>query len=298
MCDFCPAHRDPAEPGMLYNNFSKSAHWKRKLFTTAQWLSIYEGVKPHPVFMVLGIGHYSIEPDELHVIYLGTLQYLLGSVLYLLVYKILGHGADKNLAAVWSAIQKDYAKHKVSCQIGNLTLSSFVDPKSPHMTYPKFRGKGAESRDLVGPMLSAWVELVPSDYLEKNIVTNMLRNQQNLQDILSEHKTEMFLPSEAVQNFRSSIDKLLIDYQKVAASADRRGDLIWNMPTKWHWLWHLGERAQYLNPRRAATMLNEDFVSHKKDLTHSCAAGTELHQTSIKASTKHRWGFHFESKMR
>jgi len=24
--------------------------------------------------------------------------------LYLLVYKILGHGADKNLAAVWSAI--------------------------------------------------------------------------------------------------------------------------------------------------------------------------------------------------
>ena len=36
MCDLCPAHRDPANRAMLYNNCSRDAAWQSQLYTAAQ----------------------------------------------------------------------------------------------------------------------------------------------------------------------------------------------------------------------------------------------------------------------
>ena len=131
----------------------------------------------------------------------------------------------------------------------------------------------------------------------KKQISEALEYQLKIQQILSDHKKEMLLPEDVVKELRLAIDKLLVSYQRLAAAATSEGLVIFNFPTKWHWLWHLGERASYLNPRRAATMLNEDFVGKMKDLTHSCAAGTELHQIAMKGCEKYRWGFHFQAGM-
>ena len=126
---------------------------------------------------------------------------------------------------------------------------------------------------------------------DKQNVSDMLRHQIGLQNILHEHKEDMCLPLQQVAAFRNHVNALCLIYQGLAAAADKAGNPLWNQPTKWHILWHLGERAQYLNPRRANTMLDEDFVGKMKDITHACAAGTELHQMQVKALAKWRWGF-------
>ena len=293
MCEFCPAHRNIEDPGFCFNNFGKSAKWVTALFSVDEWLAIHDGERPHPVFKILGVAHYSIEPDELHIIYLGALQYMLGSILYLLVYKFMAGTAEANMTEVWCAISSDYKANKVTCQLGNCSLSSFVDTKKPHGHFPRLRGKGQETKDLVGALSRAWTRFAPEGYEHKGIISEMLNHQLGLQSILSEHKRDMFLPLDAAKAFRNHVCEVLVIYHRLAAASDACGDLLWNFPTKWHWLWHLGERSQYLNPRRASCAINEDFVGKMKDITHACASGTELHQMSIKACAKYRWGFHF-----
>ena len=195
--------------------------------------------------------------------------------------------------STWDVISNSYRTNNISCQFTNLQIGSFTDVRSPHKQYPKLKGKGAECRDLTGPMLDAWQQLAHDDYPHKQAIEDMLCHQLGLQEILSEHKLLMFLPRSVVKAFRAHIDELLMAYQKMAAQADSDGDLLWNIPTKWHMLWHLGQRSQFINPRRAATMMNEDFVCNIKDLTHSCAAGTQLHQMAMKGYEKYRWGSTF-----
>ena len=103
-----------------------------KLYTKPEWLASYAGQVPHPIFRIVGTSHFTIEPDELHVMYLGTVQYLLGSVLYLLVFKKMDKRPADNMSEIWQKIVAYYRTHGVPGQFSNLDISSFCDPQKPH----------------------------------------------------------------------------------------------------------------------------------------------------------------------
>eukprot|EP00969_Alexandrium_andersonii_P008715 380472-Alexandrium_andersonii.AAC.1 len=39
----------------------------------------------------------------------------------------------------------------------------------------------------------------------------------------------------------------------LAKDADDDGRLLWSCPAKLRWLWHLGDRARFFNPRTGST---------------------------------------------
>jgi len=291
-CELCPAHRDTNDKKMLYNNFSADASWMKSLYDIKDWRSLYPEV-PHPIFLVLGVNHYSVEPDELHIIYLGTAQYLLGSVLYVLVFKVLGESASENMTKVWNVVCDYYKMNQVSVQYSSIQISSFCNPKNPGDHYPRLKGKGAEVKDLVAPLSTAWDMLVPDDFPQKASIQSILRHQIQAQEILHEFRDELFLPIDKSICLRNHINQLCLQYQRLAVKADKDADLLWSQPTKWHWLWHLAERSRYLNPRRSNTMIDEDYVGRIKDLVHACASGTDMDEMAVKAIEKYRYGFDF-----
>lgn len=293
MCDFCPAHRNESDPSNLYNNFGKTAKWMTKLYSIGQWLKLYDNQPPHPIFKVVGVSQLSIEPDELHIIYLGTSQYLLGSILHLLVYSIMKATPEANMDVLWTMISEFYARYQTSVQYSSLSLGSFVDLKKPHTTFPKLKGKGAEIRDIVGPIQMAWARVVPADHPAQEAVAQLLHDQVSFQVILAEHKDEVLLPVGEARKFADHVHSFLLGYQRLAAKAEANGDFLWNQPTKFHWLWHLADRARFINPRRSCTMVDEDFVGRMKVVTHASSAGTQLHDMSRKSCEKYRWGFTF-----
>ena len=65
-----------------------------------------------------------------------------GSVLWLLVYKVLPDDPQSNMSRVWSMVQTAYAHLDVSNQFGNLLLNWFTDPDKWNNHYPKLKGKG------------------------------------------------------------------------------------------------------------------------------------------------------------
>ena len=122
----------------------------------------------------------------------------------------------------------------------------------------------------------------------------MIENQVELQQILAEHKRECLLPEDAALRFKSLVGDILHDYSVLAHKADLEGLFLWSMTPKWHWLYHLAERASYINPRMACCMVDEDYVGQLKVIVASCAQGTPSHKVPEKVSEKLRWAEHFE----
>ena len=157
MCPLCPADRGE-DRTLQYNNFDRDARWKEMLCSVDQFKATFTEKPMHPLFYLAGVNNHCIEPDELHLLHLGTNMYFLGNILHLFWYNaIQEEGAPStNMTTLWGMISVFYSNnHDVChCQFTNLTLSSLCNPDAPHTTDPKLKGKGAEIMDLsvqVGP---------------------------------------------------------------------------------------------------------------------------------------------------
>ena len=82
----------------------------------------------------------------------------------------------------------------------------------------------------------------------------------------------------------------LKEYSVLANLADQEKKLLFSVTPKFHWLWHMGDRAYFLNPRKGNTMIDEDFVGRSKDIVAACASGTESHRVPAKFVERYCWG--------
>ena len=99
-CEICPAHSDETDPSMIWNNFKANALWKRSLYDVPQWRASHDIL--HWLFLELPyLSQHNVEPDELHVLHLGTSKYMLGSVLFVLCYKSLKGTPAQNMKKVF-----------------------------------------------------------------------------------------------------------------------------------------------------------------------------------------------------
>ena len=71
MCEFCAASR-VGDISMRFNNFGSDAVWPVKQYSEAEWRALYKHRFLHLIFTLPGVSHFMVEPDELHVIYLGS----------------------------------------------------------------------------------------------------------------------------------------------------------------------------------------------------------------------------------
>ena len=128
----------------------------KKLYSHVEWKRA--NPNPHFVFQTFYLSCINVDPDELHIMHLGTSMYLLGSVLWLLCFDILTGTPVQNMGKVWHHIVEEYKRPPATvCQYSNLTLKSFCNPDKWDTGYPKLKGKGAEVKDLVVPLYKVWL---------------------------------------------------------------------------------------------------------------------------------------------
>ena len=132
MCDFCPASRDMSHRQNLYSNFSSDATWPKQLFNELQWRALYADGFLHWIFGLPGLSNQNLEADELHVKYLGVYQYTIGSVLHILVFRVMASDEEANMDTVWDYIAEWYKRNGTTIQYNNLSISSFTDAEKPH----------------------------------------------------------------------------------------------------------------------------------------------------------------------
>ena len=267
-CDHCRCNK--AGPQSLWpNNFLPDAGWKQQMITPEQWRAA--NPNPHWLFQAFPyLSNANVEPDELHVVFLGTSMHLLGSVLWLLVYRLLPNSPADNMNRIWSDIAELYRERRTPAQYSNIELKSFIDPAQPRAAYPKLKGKGAEIKHLAPILLEIWRRHQRPGNDRDAWVLECLEHQCALQSIADESPHDLFLSDAQAATFRSTLDGYLRMYSRLAAAADAAGDLLFTVAPKHHLYWHLGQRAGWLHPRRGACFLDEDFVRRIKGIVEAC----------------------------
>ena len=91
---------------MRYNYFGPDAPWKATFLSILEWRASYSSL--FYIFELEYITHLNIEPDELHAMYLGTSTYMLGSLLFMLVFQELDGSPQTIMEQVWSDIVDCY----------------------------------------------------------------------------------------------------------------------------------------------------------------------------------------------
>ena len=214
-----------------------------------QWRALYAGGFLHWICQLPGVSNLSLEADELHVKYLGTYQYTIGSVMFILVFEVMPLEADVNMNKLWAFISEWYTSSRTDIQYNNLSISSFTDPENPEKHFPCLKGKGAEVKHLLPAIRAAWVEF-GKEYEHYTLVARMLTLLADAHAMLDDYSAEILLPLDAANRYKGCVHRFLMDYQRLAHAAELRGDLYWSMPSKCHWFWHLADRATFWNPRR------------------------------------------------
>jgi len=288
-CEHCAAFAGD-NVDWRWNNFRSDAQWMLHSYTTPEWRAKHPNL--HWLFVKFPfLNQHNIEGDELHIVFLGVVQCTLGSVLWLLCHRCLpGRPAD-NLAEVWAFIADFYRSHHTSTQVSNLRLSQF-EPRDG-TPYPKLKGKAAEAKDLVEPVLAAWEHFRNDDTYEYEQVRRMLTSQFEAQNLISDHGSDIFLPPGQARSYFKSVLDFLQSYSILANKADSDGDRLWSMTPKFHWYYHLAQRAKYLSPRVSACWRDEAFVGHIKHIVSSAVNGTSMEQVPCVVADKMRWAIHF-----
>ena len=237
----------------------------------------------------------NVEPDELHVLHIGCSQYLLGSVLWALVYGgVLTGSLRDNMARVWEEILVEYAEQNIEEQFSSITLNTFIDPEHPRSTYPKLKGRGGEIKSLVPAMATVWGRLKRDGNEHDDRMMDLLSSAVTIQELISDHKYDLFMLPEASRQLRNAIDVYLHMWTVVGQMSDAMADMEVNAVPKLHWLYHLGIRSMYLSPRRGACFIDEDFVKCMKQICQKCVAGQRLHRVPHLLFEKYAWSELFE----
>ena len=292
LCEFCPANKKKGDWGCNFNNFNLDAAWMKKEFTAAAWNAAHPA--PHPLFRPAHISCLNIEPDEAHVVHLGVSQYMLGSIFWLLAFAcegVEGASPEAKMDNIWEMIRSEYKSQHSATQMTSLKLKSFCDPLHFAHNYPRLKAKAAETKDLVSPVAAIWGRCMNAAEVDHCRIRDMLKSLVGLQKILHDHSKDALLPLPVAHSFRTFVRDYLYNYSLLANSADREKVLLFSTVVKHHWMWHLGDRALLVNPRRSCCLLDEDYVGRMKEVVCSCAPGTALHHIQSKVADQYRYGF-------
>ena len=293
-CEWCQNVSTHAAPTLWPTNFAADAPWKQQILSPAKWRE----VRPdkHILFEKLTyLSIHNVECDELHVLHLGCSQYFVGSILWKLCYRLMDRSPRENLDRIWELILESYAAMPGSTQFTSLALSSFVDTAKPFRSYPKLKGRGAEVKNLVGPLWCALNTLgLPGDEIAQ--CKRGLKHLRDICNVLDDYRSEVMLPTPVAAAFQVSMDSFLNAYVWLANRADAADELCFSGAPKLHYAWHLAHRAALINPRRVACWLDEDFVREMKELAKGCASAAQLHRVPIFWAQKYRYGCDLEDR--
>ena len=227
-CAFCPCTQ---QGGLMpWDNFQTVpdlAPWMNLCFDVAHFLT--QNPFANPLFEVSGVSALTAQLDFMHVKYLGSDQYLYGSVLFLIVYRLMPDGnAANNLTQIWEFIKEFYKNNKDICRCPYKMIKLSMFSSGPG-GYPKLKGKAAEVRDLGPALLAAWKFGMTEGDVFHLALLGALEASCRMDEILRQNKHLFCLPPAAAQEF---MEQARVYIQQQVVIHNYNGDRLFNLTFK------------------------------------------------------------------
>ena len=150
-----------------YQDFNPDrAQWIGRRFTNATWAAARpdQGIELYRLPFVSGL---TTAYDNMHGKHLGSDRYLWGSLLWLLLYRVLDGSPANNCAYVWSLIQEEYGSRSYhrrrKARYTYFKLSLVCNPKTPYSSQPQLKGKASMIKHIGPILLDIWRQLMDDD---------------------------------------------------------------------------------------------------------------------------------------
>ena len=231
-----------------WSDFRATAPWRATQWTYESWRA-WEGRSPNPLFTLPGVSALSVHLDWMHSKYLGIDQFTFGSVLTLLTCQMMPASEQTNLNSCWDFIVAYYREHKTKVRFSYLNrLTMFLRQSG----CPKLRGKAAEIRHFVHPVLALWKHHMNGALLLHRQIRYMLEANAFLEDMLTEYEQEVALPAEQAALFQDACCTMLSLHGQIAKHFADEGLDLFNLTSKSHMVQHIALLARCVSPRQAA----------------------------------------------
>ena len=281
-CCFCPC--DTLDDSMPWSDFRAEALWRAREFDATTEI-------PHVMFQdVPGLNLFAVKVDYMHTKHLGTDSYLAGGVLLLLCYYIMPGTPAANLQHI---LEEAKRLEQHPNMFGSLSLGMFLEKKeSPHLHYPKLKGKAAEVKAFLRPLCQIW-QANRNPTMQVHLQIELaLQSSLSLDEIADAHSTSHTLVGDDLQRFRTALNTLLVCFSAAVAHYEGAGLKVFNLTVKAHYLAHLHNQVPWLHPRHSWCYSGEDFVQHLKWLTKVCTPGLNPKAVPLKALARYSLAMH------
>lgn len=289
VCGFCPANCSDCP----HNDYRDQAVWRQRVWNLAELKRQPWG--KHVLFSIPGVNPHMLCLDTLHILELGPVVYAVGTLFFELVMAR-SHNEQTRVQAcnwLWNQVQEAYETLGISSdhRINSLTLSKFMDPKSPSASYPCLHSKARVARYLAP--VAALLASQNCDGSSHSVMRKRcLHALAKIEDLVDSH--ELRMPASAHDEFKSSMSEFLVYYQALSKEAVKNQQKRWSTVPKFHYCCHLVEQAKFLALKACRLYGSEDFIGNSARLGHACLNGTPSHRVTTAILKKIAWSIHLQ----
>lgn len=287
-CSRCKATKSGS---LTWKDSRLVAPWRATVYTPSTWLA-HPARSTCPIFEAPNITAVSVQPDLMHIKYLGYQQYFFGSVLWLLCFRILPAGPKANLRRIGLFIawyqKRNPCSAKYSMQAFQ-KLTIFQRKKG----CPKLKGKGSQIRHIAPALAAFWSRHMSGDDIIHRRVALVFKLDAEVDKILDEFSPQRGFYSvphaeyNHLRNKQIALSQLFLQLEEHFSASDVP---LFNVVSKLHYCQHCYDDAKDLHPYLMWCWRGEDFMNVASTLLSSCLRGRQDMLAVSKAAEKYRLG--------
>ena len=164
-------------------------------WTTQTWLAAKQPVRC-PLLALSFASILSVTQDFMHTMHLGIYQWMLASVLWVLVFNILPNDAAANMQTLMNDLNV-FWRDNPSLGQGRFRLIRLSMFQGSDSSYPYLKGRAIELKRLVKPLKAIWEKCREKrrgheHYIVHKQIGLMLTKFERLDDILDDHPPQLY----------------------------------------------------------------------------------------------------------
>ena len=263
------------------------SRWQSLLLTNHNWTQHWQSTSQ--LFLLPGFTCWNVALDLMHNLYLGWLQFLYGSIMFLLVFQVLPDEPLANLKQIGAFIKTfqtgDDTRQKFRPRLDKLSM--FQKAKG----FPKLKGRAADIRGLDKAILACWDHHLDSDDPQHLQISALLQLNVEVRDVLDSFSPKMgylALPDDVHAQVLPKCFQMVqlhVQLQDHYAATDLQ---IFNVTSKTHFCLHTMQLSNAIHPYLTWCFKGETKMKAVQRLWKSCLDANKHWAVAQVAALKNR----------
>ena len=282
-----------------WNDWTPGAKFRETIYTPEQAMKKQQAmVDPPWLLSIKGTSSYIFAYDLMHCGDIGFVGRAIANCLFDFLYKepaFLGTKAQK-MQQIFEKIKHKYNELGIlDGQIQRLRLQDFIPDKgapykhSPDLMHSAIKAK--QTNRLLFAVGAIVDELkYESDDIYRKHRWHCMKSLRKTFTVCDNGL--LFLSSKEAETYVTEAERFLRHYDALSKLSVANGSKQWHQTPKFHFMVHIGEDSQFLNPRAIWCYPGEHIIGNATSLAQSCLAGLAAHKVPATLCQKYQFGKH------